>query len=141
MRIGDGRVIPAFMTQALTGKSLTVYGTGSQTRSLCYVKDTIEGLHLLGTKAFPKEMPSLLLVMNLGNPHEITMLDLARKIIAVTKSTSSITFEPLPEDDPRKRCPDISRAKEYLGWSPQVPLEAGLKEVLPYFASAIGAGS
>ena len=137
MRIGDGRVIPSFMAQAIAGRPLTVYGNGSQTRSLCYVEDTIEGLFLLGTQTFSKGMPSTNLVMNIGNPQELTMLELARKVIAITNSKSTITYEALPEDDPRKRCPDISRAKAHLGWAPLVSLEAGLQAVMPYFKSAI----
>ncbi len=141
MRIGDGRVIPAFVSQALRGDPLTVYGHGSQTRSLCYVDDTVEGLFQLGTSSLLRGMHSSDLVLNLGNPHEITMLDLARKIIQITGSKSSIAFEPLPEDDPQRRCPDISRARDLLNWAPRVSLDNGLTRIIPYFKQALVAGA
>ncbi|MBM4406132.1 MAG: SDR family oxidoreductase [Chloroflexi bacterium] len=136
MRIGDGRVIPAFVTQALQERPLTVYGDGTQTRSLCYVDDTVEALFLLGTKTFPKDVQGVGLVINIGNPNELTMLDLARLVLKATGSKSPIIHEPLPEDDPKKRRPDISRARASLSWEPRVPLREGIKSTIPYFKAA-----
>ena len=132
MRLEDGRVLPMFMTQALRGEPLTVYGDGSQTRSLCYVSDLIEGLWRL--LRVPSSEP---LIVNLGNPEEVTMRDLAREILEVTGSQSGITFLPLPEDDPKVRRPDITRAHQFLGWKPAVSRAEGLRKVLPYFQEAI----
>ena len=132
MRINDGRALPMFMTQALRGEPLTVYGDGSQTRSLCYVSDLIEGLWRL-LKA-PSSEP---LIVNLGNPEEVTMRDLAREILEVTGSQSRITYLPLPQDDPKVRQPDISKAQQLLGWKPTVSRAQGLRKVLPYFREAI----
>src|SRR5207249_8404211 len=121
MRPNDGRAIPTFVRQALEGKPLTVFGDGSQTRSLCYVDDLIRGLVLLAES--DEHEP-----VNLGNPdHELTMLELAQTCIRVTGSTSEIVFEALPKDDPQVRRPDISRAREVLGWEPEVDLEEGLR--------------
>jgi dTDP-glucose 4,6-dehydratase len=120
MRRNDGRASVNFIYQALEGKPLTVYGDGSQTRSLCYVDDLIRGLHLLATSG--EHLP-----VNLGNPdHEVTMLELAQTVIKVTGSTSEIVFEALPTDDPQVRRPDITRAREVLGWQPEIDLEEGL---------------
>ena len=132
MRLEDGRVLPMFMTQALRGEPLTVYGDGSQTRSLCYVSDLIEGLWRLLTA--PSSEP---LIVNLGNPEEVCMRDLAREIVEVTGSKSGITHLPLPEDDPKVRQPDISKARQLLGWKPVVSRAEGLRKVLPYFQEAI----
>jgi dTDP-glucose 4,6-dehydratase len=130
MRLEDGRALPNFMVQALLGKPLTVYGKGSQTRSLCYVSDLVEGLYrlLLSGQTGP---------INLGNPEEVSILQLAEAILRITESKSSIIFEPLPEDDPQRRQPDITAAREKLGWEPRVSLENGLAKTLPYFLSAL----
>jgi len=131
MRRNDGRASVQFLNQALAGKPLTVYGDGSQTRSLCYVDDLIRGLYLLAQSG--EHLP-----VNLGNPdHELTMLELAQTVIRVTGSTSEIVFEALPIDDPQVRRPDITRARQVLGWSPEVDLEEGLRRWL----AAIGAES
>ncbi|HEY7149562.1 MAG TPA: UDP-glucuronic acid decarboxylase family protein [Gaiellaceae bacterium] len=124
MRAHDGRAIPTFMRQALENKPLTVFGQGSQTRSFCYVDDLVRGLYLLA-------MSDEHLPVNLGNPSEYTILDLAETVIRITESTSEIVFEALPVDDPQIRQPDITRAKQLLGWEPQVELEDGLRKMLP----------
>jgi dTDP-glucose 4,6-dehydratase len=124
MRAHDGRAIPTFMRQALQNKPLTVFGQGTQTRSFCYVDDLIRGLFLLASSE--EHLP-----VNLGNPQEFTILDLAETVIRVTGSTSEIVYEALPVDDPEIRQPDITRAKQLLGWEPQVELEAGLRKMLP----------
>ena len=121
MRKNDGRASVQFLNQAIAGKPLTVYGDGSQTRSLCYVDDLIRGLYALMTS--DEHLP-----VNIGNPdHEVTMLELAQTVIRITGSTSEVVFEALPIDDPQIRCPDITRARQILGWSPEIDLEAGLK--------------
>ena len=130
MRLEDGRALPNFMVQALLGKPLTVYGKGNQTRSLCYVSDLVEGLYRLLTS--DQTGP-----INLGNPEEVSILQLAEAIIRATVSKSSIIYEPLPEDDPQRRQPDITAAREKLGWGPRVSLENGLAKTLPYFQSAL----
>lgn len=122
MRSDDGRVVPTFITQALRGESLTVFGDGRQTRSLCYVSDTIEGLFRLGTVDSLREK-----VLNIGAQDEVTMEDLARLIMKLCRTDAGITFCPLPEDDPKRRCPDISRAREQLGWEPRISMAEGLK--------------
>ncbi|MGZ8693522.1 MAG: UDP-glucuronic acid decarboxylase family protein [Gaiellaceae bacterium] len=124
MRPYDGRAIPTFMRQALEHKPLTVFGEGQQTRSFCYVDDLIRGLYLLATSG--EHMP-----VNLGNPGEFTILELAETVIRVTESRSEIVHEALPVDDPQIRQPDITRAKEILGWAPEVELEEGLSRMLP----------
>jgi len=126
MRSGDGRVVPNFITQALTGKPLTVYGDGSQTRSFCYVSDLVEGIYKLLVSDINEPV-------NLGNPNEMTIADFARKIIELTGSRSDVVFERLPVDDPKVRQPDITRARELLRWEPRVPLEEGLGRTIDYF--------
>jgi dTDP-glucose 4,6-dehydratase len=121
MRRNDGRASVNFLNQALEGKPLTVYGDGSQTRSLCYVDDLIRGLYMLATS--DEHLP-----VNIGNPdHEVTMLELAQTVIRVTGSTSEVVFEALPTDDPQVRRPDITRARQVLGWAPEIDLEEGLR--------------
>jgi dTDP-glucose 4,6-dehydratase len=127
MRVGDGRVVPTFICQALSGKDLTAFGDGSQTRSFCYVDDLIEGiLRLLHSDCSDP--------VNIGNPAEMTVLEFAEEIIRLTGSESKIVFEPLPVDDPKVRQPDISLASEILDWEPQIALEAGLKKTIEFFA-------
>lgn len=124
----DGRVVPNFCVQALRGEPLTIYGDGSQSRSFCYIDDLVRGLLLLmETDGLAGE------VVNLGNPREFTMLAFAEAVLQVTGSTSELVFEPLPEDDPRQRCPDITKAKRLLGWEPHVTLEEGLIPTVAYF--------
>jgi|UniRef100_A0A7V6A128 UDP-glucuronate decarboxylase len=127
MAINDGRVVSNFIVQALTGQDITIYGEGSQTRSFCYCSDLVEGLiRLMNCEACHDPV-------NLGNPEEYTILELAQKILGMTQSPAQLVFRPLPPDDPVKRKPDISRAKDMLGWQPTVSLIAGLKETIPYF--------
>ena len=123
MRPHDGRAIPTFLRQALAGQPLTVFGDGSQTRSFCYVDDLVRGLYLLATSE--EHLP-----VNLGNPGEYTLLELARVVLGVSGSSSEIIFEALPVDDPQVRQPDITRAREVLAWEPEVSLEDGLRRVL-----------
>jgi dTDP-glucose 4,6-dehydratase len=132
MKLNDGRVIPNFMKQALRGEDLTVYGDGSQTRSFCYVSDEIEGILRLSRsdEHFP---------VNIGNPDEFTILECARRVIAITQSKSQIRYENLPQDDPKQRKPDITKAKTLLGWEPEVNLETGLRLSLDYFRQAVAA--
>jgi len=128
MHVNDGRVVSNFIVQALKEKSITIYGDGYQSRSFCYVDDLIEGLiSLMNT---PEEVTG---PINLGNPGEFTILELAKKVIELTNSRSEIRFEALPEDDPRQRQPDIALAREILNWEPKVPLEQGLKKTITYF--------
>jgi dTDP-glucose 4,6-dehydratase len=126
MRLHDGRVVPSFVSQALRNKPVTVFGQGRQTRSFCYVSDLIEGIYRLMMSRY--ELP-----MNIGNPSELTVLEFARQIIRATGSRSKIVFKPLPEDDPKQRQPDISRAIKILRWSHRVPLDRGLKATIAYF--------
>jgi dTDP-glucose 4,6-dehydratase len=130
MRLDDGRVIPNYFGQALRGEPLTVYGDGSQTRSLCYVDDLVAGA--LAVLEGPDLMP-----FNIGSQDEVTMLELARVVKGVTGSASEIEFRPLPEDDPRQRRPDTTRATDVLGWGPTISLEDGLARTLEYFRSAL----
>ena len=123
MRPNDGRAIPTFVRQALAGEPLTVFGDGSQTRSFCYVDDLIRGLYLLATSE--EHLP-----VNIGNPDEFTLLELANSVLKVTGSAASIVFEALPVDDPQVRQPDITRARQVLGWEPEVPLEEGLRRLV-----------
>jgi UDP-glucuronate decarboxylase len=130
----DGRVVSNFMMQALAGAPITVYGDGSQTRSFCYVDDMVEAfIRLMNT---PDEFTG---PMNLGNPHELTMLDVARRIIELTGSSSDIVFKPLPLDDPWHRQPDIALARDKLGWSPTTPLDEGLRRTAQHFRQVIEA--
>lgn len=126
MRLNDGRAVPNFMAQALKNKPITVYGDGSQTRSLCYVTDLVRGIYklLLSDYAMP---------VNIGNPEELTLLELAQTIKILTKSKSKIVHKPLPIDDPKVRCPDITLAKSKLKWSPEFPLKEGLAKTIEYF--------
>jgi dTDP-glucose 4,6-dehydratase len=129
MQLNDGRVIPNFMKQALRGEDLTVYGDGSQTRSFCYVSDEIEGFLRLSHAT--EHLP-----VNLGNPTEFTILECARHVLAVTASKSKIRYKALPQDDPKQRCPDITKARTLLGWEPKTDLETGLRLSLDYFRKA-----
>jgi UDP-glucuronate decarboxylase len=135
MHPNDGRVVSNFIMQALKGNPITVYGDGSQTRSFCYVDDLIDGF--LKLMAAPYEVTG---PINLGNPGEFTILELTQKIIELTGSRSELRFNPLPQDDPKQRKPDITRAKTVLGWEPRVPLEEGLKKTITYFDNLIRAG-
>jgi dTDP-glucose 4,6-dehydratase len=126
MRIEDGRAIPAFISQALRGENVTVFGDGSQTRSVCYVSDLVDGI-------FKLMMSDYTLPMNIGNPDELTMLQLAREIVELTQSKSTIVFKELPEDDPKVRQPDITKAKTLLGWEPRVSRREGLMKTIQYF--------
>jgi dTDP-glucose 4,6-dehydratase len=131
MRLRDGRVVPAFISQALNNEPLTVFGDGSQTRSFCYVSDLIDGIFRLALSDFHEPV-------NIGNPGEMTILDFAQKILALTGSTAQVVFKPLPVDDPRVRQPDISRAKRLLGWQPKVDFESGVRETIGYFKQKLG---
>ncbi len=126
MRLNDGRAIPNFLRQALEGEDLTVYGDGGQTRSFCYVSDLVEGVYRLLTSG--ENYP-----VNLGNPVEMTILEMAEKILRDTQSSGKLVFAPIPEDDPKLRRPDITRAKEILQWEPKVKLDEGLKATIDYF--------
>ena len=128
MHPNDGRVVSNFIVQALKGEPITIYGKGNQTRSFCYADDLIEGLvRLMKT---PDDFTG---PVNLGNPEEFSILELAEKIIELSGSKSKIVYKPLPADDPKQRQPDIRLAKKKLGWSPKVTLEEGLKKTIPYF--------
>ena len=130
MQLNDGRVIPNFMKQALRGEDLTVYGAGTQTRSFCYVSDEIEGIVRLSRSE--EHLP-----VNIGNPDEFTILECAKRVIEATGSTSGIRFEPLPQDDPKQRRPDITKAKQLLEWTPKIRLQEGLRMSLDYFRDAV----
>src|SRR5437868_3047069 len=129
MRLRDGRVVPAFIGQALTGRSLTVFGNGSQTRSFCYVFDLIDGIFKLAMSDFHEPV-------NIGNPREMTIKQFAEEIIRIMGAKSSIEYKPLPEDDPKVRQPDIARAKKILAWQPKVEFEEGIKKTIEYFRNA-----
>ncbi len=131
MRLNDGRVVPAFVSQALRGEDFTVFGDGMQTRSFCYVTDLVDGIYRLALSDV--EGP-----VNVGNPREMTMLEFAEAVRAAAGGGGRIDFKPLPKDDPRQRRPDISRARELLGWEPRVPLEQGLRETIHYFRTLAG---
>ena len=133
MRLNDGRAVPTFITQALTGQPLTVHGDGSQTRSFCYIDDLVEGIwRLMEAKTSDP--------INLGNPEEMTLLELAKRIIRLTGSPSAMVFTPLPQDDPKQRRPDISRSRQFLGWEPRMELEEGLRRTIDWFRSVLGGG-
>jgi dTDP-glucose 4,6-dehydratase len=131
MRMRDGRVVPAFICQALKGEPLTVFGAGQQTRSFCYVSDLISGIYrlLLSDETDP---------VNIGNPAEMTVLEFAKTVIRLVGSASTIIYKPLPQDDPQVRQPDITRARRLLGWEPEVPLEEGLSHTIAYFREQLG---
>ncbi|MCS7229676.1 MAG: SDR family oxidoreductase [Candidatus Kryptonium sp.] len=131
MRTDDGRAIPAFMTQALKGEDITVFGDGKQTRSICYIDDLVDGI-------FKLLMSNYVYPINLGNPDEVTILDLAMEIKELAKSKSQIVFKPLPPDDPKVRKPDITKAKEILGWEPKISRKEGLTKTLEYFKHKLG---
>ena len=131
MRLNDGRAIPNFLKQALTGKELTAYGDGSQTRSFCYVSDLIEGIYRLLISDINDPV-------NIGNPIEMTIQQMAEKILQATNSHSKILYKPIPEDDPKVRQPNIEKAIKYLGWEPQVKLDEGLKTTMMYFKTQLG---
>ncbi|PIN86339.1 NAD-dependent dehydratase [Candidatus Woesearchaeota archaeon CG10_big_fil_rev_8_21_14_0_10_44_13] len=126
MRLDDGRVVPAFITQALAGKPLTVFGDGSQTRSFCYVTDLVDGIYRLALSKINDPV-------NIGNPNEMKVIDFAEKIVSITGSRSRITFKPLPVDDPKIRQPDITKARKELGWEPKIGLDEGLGKTIEYF--------
>jgi len=132
MRIRDGRVLPNFMTQAIRGEPISLYGDGSQTRSFCYVSDLVEGIYRLLSASEAEG-----LIVNLGNPDEVTVRQLAQEIVNLTGSKSTLSFLPLPEDDPKLRRPDIRRAREILRWEPVVTRRDGLARTLPYFREAL----
>jgi dTDP-glucose 4,6-dehydratase len=130
MRLKDGRVVPAFASQALRGEPITVFGEGQQTRSFCYVSDLIDGIFRLSQSNYSDPV-------NIGNPTELTILEFAERIIRLTGSKSTIVYRPLPTDDPKQRRPDITRAKTILGWEPKVALEDGLKQTLDWFKQRV----
>jgi dTDP-glucose 4,6-dehydratase len=130
MRLNDGRVVPAFISQALKNKPVTVFGEGKQTRSFCYVSDLIEGIYRLMMSDY--DMP-----VNIGNPTEMTMLEFADEIIRATGSRSKVVHKPLPQDDPKQRKPNITKAKKILGWSPKVPLAEGMAKTIAYFKTKV----
>jgi UDP-glucuronate decarboxylase len=128
MHPNDGRVVSNFIMQALRGQPITIYGDGAQTRSFCFVSDLVDGLVKLMES--PDEVTG---PVNLGNPVEFTMVELAKEIVGLTGSASVIEYKPLPQDDPRQRQPEISRARKFLNWEPRVPLRDGLSETIEYF--------
>lgn len=130
MQVNDGRVVPNFMRQAISGNDLTVYGDGRQTRSFCYVSDEIDGFLRLSRS-------DEILPVNIGNPNEFTILECAQLVLKVTGSKSQIRYQPLPQDDPKQRRPDITKARQLLGWEPKVDLESGLRMSLDYFSKAV----
>ena len=130
MRMNDGRAIPNFLRQALTGEPITIYGDGSQTRSFCYVSDLVDGIWRL--MQAPVHDP-----VNLGNPYEMTLLELAKRILRLTGSPSRLVFQPLPQDDPRVRQPDITRARTLLGWEPRVDVDEGIQKTIEWFRAAL----
>jgi dTDP-glucose 4,6-dehydratase len=134
MRLNDGRVVPAFVGQALRGEDFTVFGDGTQTRSFCFVRDLVDGLVRLALSDTPEPV-------NIGNPREMTMLEFAEAVRAAAGGGGRIVHKPLPKDDPKQRQPDITRARQVLGWEPRVPLEEGLRETIAWFRSVAGRGS
>jgi UDP-glucuronate decarboxylase len=147
MRPDDGRVVSNFIMQALQNKPITIYGDGSQTRSFCYIDDMIEGIiRMMDFETAPKKksrdytkphLSGFPGPINIGNPHEVSIREIAEKVVKLSKSKSTIVFEDLPEDDPRRRCPDITKAKELLDWTPEVSLDEGLKKTIEYFRNCI----
>lgn len=143
MRPDDGRVVSNFIIQAMEGKDITIYGDGSQTRSFCYIEDLIEGMIRMmdyetgeyspDTDYTKPNLSGFPGPLNLGNPHEVTIKSLAEKIIEIVGSRSRLVFEPLPEDDPRRRCPDITKARDFLSWEPHVPFDEGLQKTVDHF--------
>jgi dTDP-glucose 4,6-dehydratase len=132
MKLNDGRVVPAFMDQALRGEPITIFGDGSQTRSFCYVSDLVDGLYRLLLSEEP--MP-----VNVGNPREMTIQEFADLITEMTGNTAGVVYHALPEDDPKQRRPDITKARALLGWEPVVSLEEGLRHTVEYFRPLVGA--
>ena len=132
MSVNDGRVVSNFIIQALKGENITIYGNGMQTRSFCYIDDLVDGLIRMMNSRDEFSGP-----VNIGNPEEYTMLELAEKVIKITGSKSKISYEDLPKDDPTKRKPDISLARNELGWEPRVKLEVGLEKTVDYFGKAL----
>ncbi len=130
MRINDGRSVPAFMSQALRNEDVTIFGDGSQTRSFCYVTDLVDGIIRLMDSDSNEPV-------NIGNPHELTIKQIAETIIRMTGSTSQLVYRPLPEDDPKVRQPDITKARTLLGWEPKVSLEDGLTRTIAYFRTKV----
>jgi dTDP-glucose 4,6-dehydratase len=130
MRVRDGRAVPAFISQALKGEDVTIFGDGSQTRSFCYISDLVDGIIRL-------MLSELNDPVNIGNPHELTIKDIAETIIRMTGSSSRLVYQPLPTDDPKVRKPDITRARTLLGWEPKVSLEDGLTRTIEYFRTKI----
>lgn len=130
MRLNDGRVVPAFISQALTGQPITIFGTGKQTRSFCYVSDLIEGIYrlMMGNHHLP---------VNIGNPREMTMLQFAKAILKATGASSKIIHKPLPQDDPKQRKPDITKARRLLKWEPKVQLDEGIAQTIEYFRGRV----
>jgi dTDP-glucose 4,6-dehydratase len=130
MRLHDGRAVPAFISQALRGEDVTIFGNGAQTRSFCYITDLVDGILKLAASSTNDPV-------NIGNPHELSIEDIARTIIKMTGSSSKLVYKPLPTDDPKVRKPDITRAQTILGWEPKVPLEQGLTSTIEYFRSKV----
>lgn len=130
MRLDDGRALPTFMSQALRGEDITVFGDGSQTRSFCYCDDLVDGIYRLLLSDYHKPV-------NIGNPAEITLLQFAEEVVKLTGTKSKIVFEPLPQDDPKQRQPNITKAKTILGWEPKVDRAEGLKKTYEYFKQHI----
>ena len=130
MRLNDGRIVPNFMKQAILGEPLTIYGDGSQTRSFCFVSDLVDGIYRLMMSK--ENLPT-----NIGNPTEFTILDFAHRVLEMTQTKSTIEYRPLPQDDPKQRRPDISKAREVLGWEPKIQLAEGLSRTLDYFRAAL----
>jgi dTDP-glucose 4,6-dehydratase len=130
MRINDGRAVPTFIAQALRNEDVTIFGKGSQTRSFCFISDLVDGIIRLAASNVNEPV-------NIGNPHEMSIEEMARVIITMTGSTSRIVFRPLPTDDPKVRRPDITRARTLLGWEPKVPLDQGLTSTIDYFRARL----
>jgi dTDP-glucose 4,6-dehydratase len=130
MRLDDGRVVPTFVAQALRGEAITMFGDGSQTRSFCYVDDNVEGIWRLLRSTYQEPV-------NIGNPHELTIMEFARAVQRLVGTRVDIVSRPLPEDDPKVRKPDISRAKEILGWEPKVPFDEGMRRTIAWFRERV----